>query len=304
MKPLSVIVVGYNSPAEVDALLESLAKLPSWESMEVLVGENGNQAIPAMAAICERHGARFASFPNPGFGTACNRLAALATGECLAFVNPDTLFQQDIFPPLVALCRQDPSVGACAPRISNLDGSDQISWNDPMGLFWELMEATGLQTPWRQRMIGKRALANPDGPWTVGFSSGACLVVPASVFREIGGFDEEFFLNYEDIELCDRIRATGRSVQVLPELRIFHHNSVIQGRDLSGFVHHRLQAKWLYLRKHYPRPQRWLAMLLWWFQALLRLGAGCLLFKGSERTRLPGYLAACLERFRKRTVTR
>jgi len=288
----SVLVVGYNAPADIRLLLESMRALPSWEDCEILIAENGNREISAMEALATEFGAKLLLLPNPGFGIACNRLAELAHGEVILLANPDLRFQEDILPTLRTHLLRNPRVGAVGPSLRNDDGSLQISWNLPMGLKWEFLEANGLQTWWRRKVVRQHQSANPDGPWPVGLCTAACISIRASLFRQIGGFDEDFFLNSEDIDLCDRIRATGHEVHVLPGIWSYHGNSRLQSRDLGRFVFHRLQGKAVYLRKRYHGLRKMVAAMFFLEQVLLRLFVGSVFLRGIQRTRLSGYWKA------------
>jgi|GEM_PF-1511451 GT2 family glycosyltransferase len=284
----SVLVVGYNSAMEVRRLLDSLRAQPSWNDCEILLGENGSSEIPAMEEIAEEFGARLLVLQNPGFGTACNSLAKLARGEIILLANPDLWFEGDILPVLYRNLRE-PGIGAVGPRLLDDDGTEQISWNLPMGLWWELLEAHGLQTWWRRRLMRRIRKQDPHGPWQVGIATAACLAIPRSLFLEIGGFDEGFFLNGEDLELCDRLRSRGLAVLVNPEIHAIHGNSSIQGKDLGRFVADRLEGKRKYLSRRYRGFSLLVARALWIEMVSIRLAAGWILLRGSNRTRLPGY---------------
>lgn len=284
----SVLVVGYDSPEDVDVLLASLRALPSWSLCEVLIAENGSKRIPEMEAIALEYGARLLVLPNPGFGTACNRLAAIARGDILLLANPDLRFGEDILPALFAHL-DDPGVGAVGPSIRDEDGGEQISWNMPMDLWWEFLEAHGLQTRWRRHLMRRMREASPEGPWTVGFATAACLAIPRALYMSVGGFDEGFFLNSEDIELGDRIREGGHRIVVDPRLAVVHGNSSIQGKDLRRFVYDRQEGKRKYLSRRYAGFRLLVARILWVEMVAIRLIAGWFLLRGTERTRLPGY---------------
>jgi len=284
----SVLVVGYNSAKEVRRLLVSLRTLPSWVDCEVLLAENGSSEIHAMEEIAKEFGARLLVLPNPGFGTACNALAGLARGEIVLLANPDLWFEGDVLPCLYRDL-QEPGIGAVGPQLLDEDGTEQISWNLPMGLWWEFLEAHGLQTWWRRRLMRRVREQEPQGPWQVGIATAACLAIPRSLFLEIGGFDEGFFLNGEDLELCDRLRSRGLTILVNPEIQAIHGNSSIQGKDLGRFVADRLEGKRKYLSRRYHGLALLVARALWIEMVSIRLFAGWILLRGPDRTRLPGY---------------
>lgn len=287
----SILIVGYNSPDDIRVLLAGLRELPSWSTCEVLIAENGSDRISEMQELARDFGARLLTLPNPGFGTACNRLAAIARGEVVLLANPDLRFHSDIIPALCARL-ESPGTGSVGPLLLDEDGKEQISWNLPMGLWWEFLEAIGLQTRWRRSVMRRMRAEHPEGPWNVGFSTAGCLAIKRSVYERLGGFDEAFFLNSEDIELGDRIRALGLQPVVDPSLAVFHGNSAIQGRNLARFVCDRLDGKWVYLSRRYRGARLLVARLLWFKQVLIRLVVGFATLRGLERTRLPGYATA------------
>ena len=287
----SILVVGYNSPLEVQALLEDLSTLPGSDAREILIAENGDRELPAMRLLASKFGAQLLELPNPGFGIACNALAARARGDLFLLANPDLRMPSDIFPTL-GRWLSDPTVGTVAPVLLDEDGSVQISWNLAMDLWWELLEAHGLQTWWRRRVMARVLKAQPEGPWTVGLATAACLALRTETYHKVGGFDEGFFLNYEDIELGDRIRERGLVNLVDPGVQVVHGNSKIQERNLGNFVFHRLQAKLYYIGIRYGGWRRWVATAFWIEQATLRLVVGWIVLRGTERTRLAGYSRA------------
>jgi GT2 family glycosyltransferase len=290
----SLLIVGYNCPEDVETLLGSLDRLPSRKDCEILIAENGSSCLDEMGRIARDHDATLVALANPGFGIACNTLARQSKGKFLLLANPDLRFVADILPGIVRLLEQ-PGIGAVGPVIRDEDGTEQASWNLPMDLAWEVREALGLQGRWRRRLMLETRQRDPQGPWEVGFATAACLAIPREIYRKVGGFDEGFFLNGEDIELCDRIREAGFRVLVDPSIEVVHGNSRIQGRDLRRFVADRLEGKRKYLSRRYRGVRLLVARALWVGMVLLRLSMGLAILRGSERTRLPGYRKVLLD---------
>jgi GT2 family glycosyltransferase len=106
------------------------------------------------------------------------------------------------------------------------------------------------------------------------------------------GFDSDFFLNHEDIELCDRVRALGKQIHVLPNLTVLHHDGGTQRLNWKRFVRDRLNAKWIYLHKRFHGIALLCAQILWWEGVVLRILVGAVLLRGTQRSRLKGYFEA------------
>lgn len=284
----SVLIVGYNCTEDIRIMLESMRRFESWSRCEILIAENGDREIPQMEALAREFDARIEFLPNPGYGVACNVLAKMAANPLILLANPDLCFVEDVLP---AFGRHldNPEIGAIGPRMMDADGSEQTSWNEPMGLRWEALEAFGLQMRWRRHLIRKMRSQCPDGPWEVGIATAGCLAMGTELYRSIAGFDEGFFLNGEDLDLCDRIRAAGKKILVDPKLNVVHGNSRIQSRNLSRFIFDRLEGKRKYLSRRHRGLNLLVARTLWVLMVTIRLTVGFVVLRGTERTRLQGY---------------
>lgn len=289
---LSILVVSYNCPGDVKACFDSLSAGGGDDvAWEFLVCENGMDRRQEMRALAEQTGFRLVEpEENLGFGRANNALSRQARGKFLLLLNPDTEV------PRLACRRLINRLSAtgcmvAAPVLTNTDGSSQFSWNVPMGLAWEFAEVHYLQNIWRRAWRRHFLSTIPNGPWEVGFSSGACLCMETRTFLGLGGFDEDFFLNHEDIELCDRIRQSGK-VFVFPEIEVRHLDGGTQRKDWSRFVKDRLDAKWIYLGKRYRGLRLLIAKLLWLEGMLIRIAISSMVRTAEGRSRRVGYIAA------------
>jgi GT2 family glycosyltransferase len=179
---------------------------------------------------------------NAGFGPAANQGAATASGRFLCFLNPDALVQEGWLPPLLEVLEGDPRAGAVVPRLLNLDGSLQEAGS--------LVGFDG--STW--------ALGNGDDPEDlqyrfrryVDYGSAACLVMPRSLFLEVGGFHPEYVPAYcEDVDLCLSIAGRGRRTVYQPRSVVRHARSA--STDLKqaqaliernrSILHHRWKEK-------------------------------------------------------------
>ncbi len=260
---------------------------------ELLIGDNASGDCDRLEELrTHSHIRLFPGKENLGFGRENNRLALEASGEFLLCLNPDTIVPPGTLRALVDHLRTHPKCGACGPRLMNADGSRQFSWNCRMGLLWEFAEAHYLQNIWRRFWERRLQRQAPGGPWDVDFTSGACLCLRAPLFRKLSGYDPEFFLNSEDIELCHRIRREGLNIHVLPRLSIRHLDGGSQHQDWSRFIRDRLAAKRIWLRRRFSGIALLTARFLWWEGTFLRTFLAPLLFRGTAQRRRNGYLAA------------
>lgn len=292
---VSILIVSYNCAEDLARCVKSVQRHANGVSWEILIRDNASSDLENVRKLATDRVRVVAGTDNPGFGRANNEIAQLAIGRRLLLLNPDTILSSDVPSKLAEAMDLDPSLGAVAPLLDNPDGSPQDTWAPPQGLLWEFCEGNYLQG-FVRNLRWRRMRAHGDtSPWYVGFAGGACLMLDRSTFLELGGFDPDFFLNHEDLELCDRVRARGLRIAVLPWLRIVHAEGTTQRRDWSGYARNRFVSRWIYLRKRFHGPALLFARILWWESLLLKLVAGSILLRGPARTRLHGFRAAARE---------
>jgi len=289
---LSVVVVNYNCASMIldcAASVRAHVRIP----YEFLVVDNASKSADLELLRTDPSLDIVEAGDNLGFGRANNLGASRAVGQFLAILNPDTLVDSEVLDRLVGHLESNPDVGLAAPFLIQEDGTLQNSWNVPEDLRWEFAKTHYLQGFWYRSLWRKYERKwGRTTPWPVGVVVGACMVVRTEEFNALGGFDPDFFMNGEDGELCDRIRASGKSIHLLPWLTLHHHEGGTQRLDWSRYMTHRFDAFRIAIGKRYSGP-RWIAaMAMWWEAVLTRIVIGALLLRGPSRTRIRGYLNA------------
>jgi GT2 family glycosyltransferase/SAM-dependent methyltransferase len=240
---VSIILVGFQSLADLRECIPSLLAQQTVRQEIVFVD---NASTDASSDFVRAHYPDITvvrSEENRGFAWACNRGAAAARGDVLDFLNCDTVVSRDWLPPIVDTLA-DPTVGACMPRIL-LHGTAHVNtmgscvhWS---GLAW----------------MGKWQAADPGpGPAEEVFgASGCAFAIRTDVFREVGGFAEEFFTYHEDVDLCWRLRLLGYRVLVVPDSAIEHKYSFSRNALKWHMVE---RNRWRMILANY----RWVTLLL------------------------------------------
>lgn len=223
---LSIIIVEYKSGAYLKNLLRALPKRKDWE---VIVVDNGRN--------------------NRGYGGGCNYGAGRAKGEYLLFLNPDVLIKEIAIEALVQYLKTHPRTGVVGPKYTNAEGeTEPCCMPHP--------------TPWSAAValsfINKYFPANPISrsywlsDWNrektreVGAISGAAMMVRAQDFRQIGGFDESYFLYWEELDLCKRYTLAGFTNAHVAEAEAFHPREVSMKKSTANLRLVNIQS-----RKHY-----------------------------------------------------
>lgn len=245
MARVGVVVVTYRSAAFVGDCLASL-RAACTDPVEIVVVDNASDDASVAAASAAATNVRIMSRPtNDGYGVANNAgIAALSPDtRFVVLANPDTVWEPGSIDALVAVL-DDPTVGMVSPALVGTDGELQAIVEDDLSLRAVLRGMTRLGPPMRPRIPERRA--------TVDWIHTAAAVVPIDVVRATGGFDERFFLFAEDADFCRRIRALGRRVEVVTDVRVRHIGgaSMDATHDADALAGMRTRALATYLEKH------------------------------------------------------
>jgi GT2 family glycosyltransferase len=252
---LSVVVVNYHQWRNTARLVGQLqAGRPEEAAREVVVVDNHSPRSRLRAGLRRRPGVSLRVFGgNRGFSRAVNEGARLSRGDWLLLLNPDVTAPPGLLDRVVAEVprweAERPRAGIIGLGLRNPDGTAQGSWGPLPTLARTL---GGLLWPRASRKY--RSAGRPERrevPWVTGCG----LLVRRDCWQQLGGFSEDFFLYYEDVDLCRRARAAGWSVWHEPawqvtHLRPLHSRSVPPA--LRVLTRHALLT---YARRHWPAWQ-------------------------------------------------
>ncbi len=227
---VTAIIVNYRSSKLVSGLLESVAKRGAgWVgrviivdnasgdgSVEILKRKTAELGISAWVDVLD-------AGRNAGFGAGNNfgALAALRTirPDVLWFLNPDTLVDETEHRCALEWFERDSTAGIVGTGLLDSDDRPEVgAHRDPTPV------SEFVRTGGALRVLQRWAVSDPvlDRPGPVDWVSGASLMMRASAFEQLGGFDEGFFLYFEEIDLCRRARRAGWKVIYEPRARIVH----------------------------------------------------------------------------------
>jgi len=226
---LSIVIVSYKVRDRLRLCLESLrAVVGDSPRHEVIVVDNdsGDGTVETLSGDFPE--VRFLAMDrNLGFSIGCNRGAALATGEWILFLNPDTVVYPSTLKEVLDFAHSKTDAGIVGCRILDGDGQLQLACRrsipTPAVAFWRL---TGLSFLFpKNKVLGKYNLAylEPNESYPVEAVSGSFLMIRTQVYRQVEGFDEIFFLYGEDLDLCLRVAKAGWKVWYCGTSSIVHH---------------------------------------------------------------------------------
>ncbi|WP_446744385.1 glycosyltransferase family 2 protein [Silvibacterium acidisoli] len=239
---LSIIIVNWNSTDYLRQCLLSIYRETAKLTFEVIVIDNCSRDNSCSELV-------HSSFPqvilhcsdqNIGFARACNLGADLSKGRALLFLNPDTEIHDDVFSRMIEAAESRSNVGAVGVRLLNSDGSLQMSSVQAYPtILNQLLDSEFLRRKWPNSKLWGIAVLFADSrePSHVDAISGACLMVTREAWSVVKGFDSQYFMYVEDIDLCQRISQAGFSLLYLNDCEVVHHggkSSAVQGRYFAN----------------------------------------------------------------------
>lgn len=226
-KLISIVIVNYKVPYCLQEALRSLRQTELYDRSEVIIVDNASGDNSKEIVISEFPEVRWIQLKsNIGFGKACNVGVHHASGQFLLFLNPDTVISSNALSQAVRFMENHPETGLLGPKILNPDGTLQLScrrsFPTPLVAFYYFSGLSRLFP--KSKRFGRYNLTYMDekGTAQVDAISGSFMFMRLELFREIGGFDERFFMYGEDIDLCFRIRQKGYQIWYHPQIQIIH----------------------------------------------------------------------------------
>jgi GT2 family glycosyltransferase len=217
---ISVVVVNYNCRIWLERFFPSLQQQTIFEKVEIIIVDN--TSTDGSAETCRQ---QMAAWPNGvflptggnyGFGGGSNRGAKIARGKYLFFINPDVWLEADCLEQLWAQAEAGAVRMAC-PLVLDYD-SDAVQTTGSLGF----------------DLFGNVVAAKPEDKSTRRFSVGTFFFTARATFEKLGGFDEEFFLYNEEMDLSWRAWLAGVPVTLLPSARIHHQAASAGNRTVEN----------------------------------------------------------------------
>lgn len=254
---LSIAVISYNTRDLLLACLQSVSERTTGVDYEVIVVDNASHdgSVEAVRAHFP-HVTVIENAENSGFAKACNQAAVVSSGRYLLLLNSDTVMQRGTLRTMVQSLDWDLDVGVVSCLQRDETGRVLRSCFPFPSIRDHVRYSETLPTVVR-RLVGAPSQMDFTQSQDVEWANGACLMIRKAVFDRLGGLDERFFMYFEDVDLCRRVRQLGYRVRHVAEGEVVH----LLGR--SSRNRHGLNKQWelsriRYVEKHFAQPRRFL----------------------------------------------
>jgi GT2 family glycosyltransferase len=283
---VAAIVVNFNAGEELRAALTSIASELTGRAWQGFVVDNASQ--DGSAAIAQEFAPAVtlvANRANVGFGRAVNQALARCGAPFVLIMNPDCRLQPGALAALEGELRREPQCAIAGPRILDPDGSVQGSARGDPDMFTGFFgRSTALRRlmPWlpaARRNVVDVTVAAGSPSLAVDWLSGACVLARREALAAEHGFDERYFLYWEDADLCRRLRTRGYEVRYVPSATAVHRVGLSSRTARAPSVRAFHDSAYLYYATHVApgalNPKRLIARALlaarcWWLLRTIR----------------------------------
>ncbi|MWB99234.1 glycosyltransferase family 2 protein [Agromyces seonyuensis] len=249
-----IVTVAYDSDAVLPTFLDSVSAATS---APVALAVADNAASDSTRRIAEQYGAGYLALDNPGYGTAANAAVRAfgAEADWVLVANPDVTLGPGSLDVLAAVGVADPAIGSLGPLITDADGTvypsarqlPRIVSGAGHVVFRNLWPSNPFSAAYRR---ANEAPVDRDAEWL----SGACLLIRRTAFDEVGGFDEGYFMYFEDVDLGARLLEAGWRNHYAPAAAVVHTGAHSTAKSMTkmSLAHHESASR--FLQRRYRGP--------------------------------------------------
>ncbi len=263
---ISIIIVNYNVKDFLLQCLRSVERAMRNICGEIIVIDNHSTdgSIPYLQPLFPS--VQFVSVnENLGFARGNNLGIEQARGDYLLFLNPDTLLEERTLEVMLEYMRRNPRVGMSGCRILNPDGTLQLACRRSFPSPWaSFCKSFGLQRLFPKSHLFaqyNQTFRRDDETHFVDAISGSFMFVRREALAQIGGFDPQFFMFGEDLDLCFRVSKAGWKITYTPDTSLIHFKGESTKRSSIDRVKVFYEAMEVYARKHHGRSSLLLLMV-------------------------------------------
>ena len=222
---VSIIFVYYNTPNELIDSVNSVNQAVGDYSYEIIIVDNHSSAKVPKNALKTPASLLIKNETNVGYGAALNQGAKIAKGKYLLLSNPDIVFQKNAISLMVDKLEKDSITGIIGPQFLNSNKKIQKVGSDIPLLFESVFSFSILNKLFQNNKYSRKYfIADFDRKKEkeIPAIAGACMLIRKDIFNKVKGFDERFFMYFEEADICYKILKAGFKVLYYPSAKVIH----------------------------------------------------------------------------------
>lgn len=278
---LDVVIVNYNAGDALRVCVESILASKGVRTRCIIID---NASVDQSTDFCLKYSHReillVSNLVNVGFSSAVNQGVALSSGDWVMLLNPDTVVPADSLRELLVVAQSStPRVGAFGCLVRNPDLSEQRGCRrDFPTIAKVLAHAVGLHLVFPILEFNHTGHPLPLDVQPVAAISGSCMLLSRQAYSEIGGFDEGYFLHFEDLDYCVRLDTARWQVMFVPFIHIKHLQGVSSAQTPVKVIIYKHVSMLRFFYRHSGKQKILLPILapLVVLRALLQIATACL----------------------------
>lgn len=285
----SIIIINYNLAKEIEDCLNSLLLvLDSLKDFryEIIIVDNDSpdKKLPETQNKFTRDNINFFYLDaNVGFGKGCNYGFTKASGEFICFLNPDTIIKENIFLPILEIFKNDKSIGIIGPKQQTRSPFFDFSAGFYPNILFEFFNLFGVGVFFEGFIVFILTKIKKNKILKVDWILGAAIFIKAELFKSINGFDKDYFMFFEEVDLCKRVSNKGFKIIYYPEYSIHHIGSVSGKKDYTLYTIRTYSSKYIYISKHYKSFYKFLMKSMLYIQLFSQIIIWSILFKMNKQ---------------------
>ena len=273
-KDVSVIIVNYHTSHLINDCVKSIFKHTKNISYEIIIVDNHTENLSEVIRTSHDYRVHLLQLPdNIGFGRANNAGAEIANGRNIFLLNPDTILLNNAIKILSDYLDNNPNCGACGGNLFDKNEKPLFSFRRILpGIRCDINELFNLY-PERILYKNNRVHNYTEIPLSVGYITGADLMIPTKLYRQLGGFSDKFFMYYEETDLCYRIKREKLNVMSVPNAKIIHlEGASFENARLNPARIERIESgRQIYYRRNFNKVHRIISNSIYFFFLQTRL---------------------------------
>lgn len=248
---VSIIYVNYRTGQLIQNSIDSVYKHVNGIKYEIIVVDNSsNDGSVEEIKVAYPDVILIKAGGNLGFGRANNIGIKKARGEMVFFLNPDTLLVNNAVGILYDFLKKYEEVGACGGNLYSMDMRPVNSFGRVFPNLWQELASVVYLSPIFSSNPRSRNFNYTDSPMPVSMIIGADLMVKKNVLDRSGMFSPEFFMNFEETDLCYRIKKSGYKIYSVPNAHIIHLEGESESSNIKRLRFY-LTGEYIYFKKHF-----------------------------------------------------